>query len=91
MYTIKTKIVLRADSKTFEWETLDKWNLMIDEALEEIIGALLGSLFVKFVIGNQANLGANTPNYAFPIPVIIGVEVACFCNANDCYFCSCLY
>jgi aquaporin Z len=42
----------------------------------EIIGALLGSLFVKFVIGNQANLGANAPNYAFPIPVIIGVEVA---------------
>jgi aquaporin Z len=29
-----------------------------------------------FVIGNQANLGANAPNYAFPIPVIIGVEVA---------------
>ena len=42
----------------------------------EIIGALLGSLFVKFVIGNQANLGANAPNYAFSIPVIIGVEVA---------------
>jgi aquaporin Z len=42
----------------------------------EIIGALLGSLFVKYVIGNQANLGANAPNYAFPIPVIIGVEVA---------------
>ena len=36
----------------------------------------LGSLFVKFVIGNQANLGANAPNYAFPIPVIVGVEVA---------------
>jgi aquaporin Z len=42
----------------------------------EIIGALLGSLFVKFVIGNQAKLGAIAPNYAFPIPVIIGVEVA---------------
>ncbi|MGA9845764.1 MAG: aquaporin [Nitrososphaeraceae archaeon] len=42
----------------------------------EILGALLGSLFVKFVIGNQANLGANAPNYAFPIPVIIGVEIA---------------
>jgi aquaporin Z len=29
-----------------------------------------------FLCGNQANLGANTPNYAFTIPVIIGVEVA---------------
>ena len=42
----------------------------------EIIGALLGSLFLKFVIGSEANLGANAPNYAFPIPVIIGVEIA---------------
>ena len=42
----------------------------------EIIGALLASLFVKFVIGSEANLGANAPNYAFPIQVIIGVEIA---------------
>ncbi len=42
----------------------------------EILGALLGSLFVKFVIGSQADLGANAPNYAFPIPTIIGVEIA---------------
>ncbi|MGA9844476.1 MAG: aquaporin [Nitrososphaeraceae archaeon] len=41
----------------------------------EILGALLGSLFVKFLIGNQANLGANAPNYAYPIPTIIGVEI----------------
>ena len=41
----------------------------------EILGALLGSLFVKFLIGNQANLGANAPNYAYPIPSIIGVEI----------------
>ena len=41
----------------------------------EIIGALLGSLFVKFVIGNQANLGANAPNYAYPKLVIIGVKL----------------
>jgi aquaporin Z len=40
----------------------------------EIIGALLGSLFVKFIIGNQASLGANAPN-SFPIPAIIGVEI----------------
>ncbi len=41
----------------------------------EIIGALLGSLFVKYLIGTEANLGANAPNYEFPIPLIIGVEV----------------
>jgi aquaporin Z len=41
----------------------------------EILGALLASLFVKFMIGNQANLGANAPNFAYPIPTIIGVEI----------------
>jgi len=41
----------------------------------EIIGALLGSLFVKYVIGDEANLGTNAPNYNFPIPVIFGVEI----------------
>jgi aquaporin Z len=41
----------------------------------EIIGTLLGSLFVKFIIGNQANLGTNAPNYAYPIQTIIGVEI----------------
>ncbi len=41
----------------------------------EILGALLGSLFVKFLIGNQANLGANAPNYAYPVPLVIGVEI----------------
>ena len=42
----------------------------------EIIGALLGSVFVKYVIGEHANLGANAPNYNFPILVIFGIEVA---------------
>ena len=41
----------------------------------EIVGALLGSLFVKYVIGFNANLGANAPNYSFPIPIIFGIEV----------------
>jgi aquaporin Z len=41
----------------------------------EIIGALLGSLFVKYAIGFNANLGANAPNYGFPLPVIFGIEV----------------
>jgi len=41
----------------------------------EIIGALLGSVFVKYAIGTEANLGANAPDYHFPIPIIIGTEV----------------
>ena len=41
----------------------------------ELIGALLGSLTVKYVIGTYANLGANAPNYVFPLPFIFGVEI----------------
>jgi MIP family channel proteins len=41
----------------------------------EIIGAFLGSIFVKYVIGTEANLGANTPDYHFPLPLIFGVEI----------------
>ena len=41
----------------------------------EIIGALLATIFVKYVLGNYANLGANAPNYIFPIPVIFAIEV----------------
>jgi aquaporin Z len=41
----------------------------------EIIGAILATIFVKYVIGNYANLGANVPNYNFPISFIFFVEV----------------
>lgn len=41
----------------------------------EIIGALLASIFVKYVIGTEANLGANAPNYDFSLSVIFGIEV----------------
>ncbi|MGH9978007.1 MAG: MIP/aquaporin family protein [Nitrososphaeraceae archaeon] len=41
----------------------------------ELLGALLGSLFVMTVIGSEADLGANSPNYAFPLPTIFGIEV----------------
>lgn len=41
----------------------------------EIIGALLGSLFVMKVIGEKANLGANAPNYDFSLGLIFPVEV----------------
>jgi aquaporin Z len=42
----------------------------------ELIGALIASVFVKYVIGNYANLGVNAPNYYFPILVIFDIEVA---------------
>jgi len=41
----------------------------------EITGALLGSIFVKYVIGSEANLGANSPNYDYPLHLILGVEI----------------
>lgn len=41
----------------------------------EIIGALLGSLFVLKVIGDKANLGANAPNYDFSLFLIFPIEV----------------
>ena len=41
----------------------------------EVFGALLGSLFVKYAIGSNANLGANAPNYSFPLPVVFGIEL----------------
>lgn len=41
----------------------------------EIIGALLASLFVLAFIGSEANLGANAPNYSFPLALIFGIEV----------------
>lgn len=41
----------------------------------EIIGAFLASLFVKFVIGTDANIGANAPNHFYPLPIIFGVEI----------------
>jgi aquaporin Z len=41
----------------------------------EIMGALLGSIFVRHIIGSEAFLGANSPNYAYPLPLIFGVEI----------------
>ena len=41
----------------------------------EASGALLGTIFVKYVIGTEANLGANFPNYSYPILLIFGIEV----------------
>ena len=38
--------------------------------------ALLASIFIYFILGNEVNLGANAPNYIdFPIPFIVGIEI----------------
>ena len=41
----------------------------------EIIGAILGSLFVLSIIGDKADLGANAPNFDFSMLLIFPVEV----------------
>jgi len=41
----------------------------------QTIGAILGSLFVKQVVGNYANLGLNFPNYQYSIPLFYGIEI----------------
>ncbi|MEM2785933.1 MAG: aquaporin [Candidatus Nitrosotenuis sp.] len=41
----------------------------------EFVGAFLAALFVKYMIGTQADLGANHPNYEYSIPQIFSIEV----------------
>lgn len=41
----------------------------------EIPGALLASLVVLLFIGSDANLGANSPDYSFPLPLIFSIEI----------------
>jgi aquaporin Z len=43
--------------------------------IAEITGALFAGLFVKYVIGTEAGLGANAPNYTYPLPFIFGIEI----------------
>ena len=51
-------------------------NLFLTYLSAELIGALLASIFIFLVMGNQVNLGANAPNYVdYPIYVIIGIEI----------------
>jgi aquaporin Z len=48
---------------------------MLQYFAAEITGALLASLFVMSLIGTEASLGANAPDYSYPLPLIFGVEV----------------
>jgi aquaporin Z len=41
----------------------------------EVTGAMLASIFVMYLIGTEASLGANTPNYSYPLPLVFGIEV----------------
>ena len=42
----------------------------------QIIGAFLGSIFVKYTIGEYAKLGTNFPNYTYDTTFFYGVEIA---------------
>ena len=53
-----------------------KQKLFLTYLAAELIGALLASIFVFSVMGNEVNLGANAPNYTnFPVYVIVGIEI----------------
>ena len=55
---------------------LERKKLLLVYLLAEIIGGILASIFIFSVMGNESNLGANTPNYIdFPIYVIVGIEI----------------
>ena len=41
----------------------------------EVSCALLASLFVMMIIGTEASLGANAPDYSHPLPLVFGIEV----------------
>ena len=41
----------------------------------EIIGAILASIFVKYIVGSEAHLGANSFNHSIPILVVFGTEI----------------
>jgi aquaporin Z len=53
-----------------------KKGLLLIYLFAEIIVALLASIFIYFILGNEMNLGANAPNYInFPFYVIVGIEI----------------
>jgi aquaporin Z len=53
-----------------------KQNLFLTYLAAELIGALLASIFIFSVMGNEVNLGANAPNYTnYPVYVIFGIEI----------------
>ena len=60
-----------------------KKGLLLIYLLAEIMGGILASIFIYFILGSEVNLGANAPNYIdFPLYVIIGIEI--FASAYLC-------
>ena len=41
----------------------------------EIIGAIVASIFVKYIVGSEAHLGTNSFNHSIPILVVFGTEI----------------
>jgi aquaporin Z len=41
----------------------------------QLIGAFLGTFFVKYIFGDFANLGLNFPNYSYSIPFFYVIEI----------------
>ena len=41
----------------------------------QTIGAIFGTVFVKYVIGDFANQGLNSPNYSYQIPFFYTIEI----------------
>jgi aquaporin Z len=41
----------------------------------QAIGALIGTIFVKYIFGDFADLGLNIPNYSYPVSLFYGVEI----------------
>jgi aquaporin Z len=53
-----------------------KHKLFLIYLAAELIGALLASIFIFSIMGNEMNLGANAPNYTnYPVHVIVGIEI----------------
>jgi aquaporin Z len=41
----------------------------------DITGSVLATPFVMSVMGTEASLGANAPDYSYPLPLVFGIEV----------------
>jgi len=51
--------------------------------MAEIFEAILASLFLKYFMGSEVNLGANAPNYNYFSCTDIWYASFCFCIVND--------
>src|SRR5215204_1183610 len=52
-----------------------KKGLLIIYLLAEVIGGILASIFIYFIFGNLAHLGANAPNYTkFPFMLLLELK-----------------